>query len=556
VKPSYLIPLVSGLSLAVAAGACAPDDEVAAEPVCDLVRYADHDGDRKGDPSTGTTACAPAPGWVDNADDCDDTNPYVNADEKEICDGLDNDCRATTREETLCQQQGCTPVVNATTGTSYLFCATTGEAPDFFVGGICNQHGYRAGQIEDKTENDYLVQQLRQLAALDRHKVVRLGGSYADTVWRWADGRQFWPDPTAGNAAPYTNWLSAPPADPQSHVCLALDTAGEPGWRPSACGRPTAVLCERSNTEIAAGPPIERCEIHYADLDGDGQGDPLAWTTACQPSPGWVSNDDDCNDQDPQILRYRDRDGDGLGDPATATATCDLGPGWVANFDDCDDTALPILHFRDSDGDGEGDPSISTTACDPGPFWVTNSDDCADGDKLINTSATEICDGLDNDCNAETVETCPTGCVPRIANTGKRYLFCKTPQSWHSARTVCRAEGVGVDLAIIGDQAENTYLANTASGLGSGDGGWWIGAADISEEDEDGQWRWVGGTPFWQGAADGHSVENRYHNWASSEPNDDSGDEDCGELNEAGRNDAGRWNDAACTAVRRFICER
>jgi MYXO-CTERM domain-containing protein len=36
----------------------------------------------------------------------------------------------------------------------------------------------------------------------------------------------------------------------------------------------------------------------YADGDGDGYGDPLAAQQSCDPGPGWVSDDEDCDDSD------------------------------------------------------------------------------------------------------------------------------------------------------------------------------------------------------------------------------------------------------------------
>jgi hypothetical protein len=253
VKTSYLIPFLSVLSLG-AAGACDPADDTGAEPDagtdpgvgCD-VRYADLDGDRKGDPAAWTTACAPGPGWVANSDDCDDTNPYINADEAEICDGLDNDCRATTSEDEACEEQDCFPVVNPATKTSYLFCQTLGELLPALRGDACDQHGFHPGQIEDKVEDDYLAAQVDTLVALGEDRSVRLGGTYADGVWRWADDRQFWPDPRTGSTAPYANWSGGEPGQDPKRACLALYPKGaEVTWHPIACKEAAWVLCERN----------------------------------------------------------------------------------------------------------------------------------------------------------------------------------------------------------------------------------------------------------------------------------------------------------------------
>lgn len=60
--------------------------------------------------------------------------------------------------------------------------------------------------------------------------------------------------------------------------------------------------------------------------------------------------------------------------------------------------------FPDRDGDGFGDASSAGVvvggSCGAG--FVTNADDCDDSDALVNPDARELCDGIDNDCNALT----------------------------------------------------------------------------------------------------------------------------------------------------------
>ena len=56
--------------------------------------YADADGDGFGDPDRPLAACGEQPG-VDNADDCDDSDPALNPEAEEVCDEVDNDCDGT-----------------------------------------------------------------------------------------------------------------------------------------------------------------------------------------------------------------------------------------------------------------------------------------------------------------------------------------------------------------------------------------------------------------------------------------------------------------------------
>jgi hypothetical protein len=239
---------------------------------------------------------------------------------------------------------------------------------------------------------------------------------------------------------------------------------------------------------------------------------------------------------------------DAVGGPCTATPreAIELSCDGVDN--DCDGTidnvANPPPWYLDGDGDGAGGGSATRFGCAQPAGHVDNATDCNDSNPAVHPGAAETCDGLDNDCNAGTVEACNNGCQPRVdPTTARRYLFCTQSQSWDTARTLCMAEGF--DLAIVGDEAENAFLDSTGGSIQGGS--WWIGAGDRISED---QWLWVDGTPFWQGRSNGAPIEGRYRKWSSNEPNND-GDEDCGELR-----DDGAWNDNKCTASIRFICER
>ena len=71
---------------------------------------------------------------------------------------------------------------------------------------------------------------------------------------------------------------------------------------------------------------------------------------------------------------------------------------------DCDDrdprVGGPLAYFVDGDGDGYGD--AATEACELGGGVVAEGGDCDDGDADVHPSATEICDGVDNDCDGDT----------------------------------------------------------------------------------------------------------------------------------------------------------
>ncbi|MSQ00777.1 MAG: hypothetical protein EXR71_02665 [Myxococcales bacterium] len=191
----------------------------------------------------------------------------------------------------------------------------------------------------------------------------------------------------------------------------------------------------------------------YADNDTDGFGSPVDPLSACAAPEGYVNAATDCNDGDATSFPgadercdggdndcddeidedpvdpatwYEDADADGYGDRTQDTLACDAPPGTVADDTDCDDAnadvhpggdewcngedddcdgtsdedALdPLTWYADTDEDGFGDVLNTTTACDSPAGYGPDSTDCDDADATINPLATEVCDGVDNDCD-------------------------------------------------------------------------------------------------------------------------------------------------------------
>lgn len=194
---------------------------------------------------------------------------------------------------------------------------------------------------------------------------------------------------------------------------------------------------------------------YYQDSDGDSYGNPAVFQETCDgPPSGYVANDDDCNDlvaainpgaaescngiDDncdgnadegiPYTTYYADADNDGFGNAAVTDSSCDgVAPaGFVANSDDCNDAdgsinpnALEvcdgidnncngtadegltfITYFADADGDTYGNSAISQSTCNGAPVgYVISGGDCNDGNPAINPGASEVCNGIDDDCD-------------------------------------------------------------------------------------------------------------------------------------------------------------
>jgi hypothetical protein len=137
----------------------------------------------------------------------------------------------------------------------------------------------------------------------------------------------------------------------------------------------------------------------------------------------------------------------------------------------------------------------------------------------------------------------PAGCT-QSSYGGHTYLFCSKTKTFADARTACI--GYGLDLAIVGDQAENDFIHAGAST------DQWLGLTDL---DKEGQFRWV--VPGNDDQTKGNSVS--FTDWNDGEPNNDQScvipvvlctDEDCGEMTPSGQ-----WNDADCTKKYAYVCE-
>ena len=105
--------------------------------------------------------------------------------------------------------------------------------------------------------------------------------------------------------------------------------------------------------------------------------------------------------------------------------------------------------------------------------------------------------------------------------------------SWDNANAACLA--VGLQLASVQSAAQNALLVTAAAGNRV-----WIGGTDAASE---GAWVWSpSNTPL------------SYTNWATGQPNNGGGSEDCVKTGVADW--AGQWHDYPCADKEKYVCQQ
>ncbi|MFH1404976.1 MAG: putative metal-binding motif-containing protein [Patescibacteria group bacterium] len=337
--------------------------------------------------------------------DCNDTDANVSPNADEQCDSIDNNCNGVTDEDTA---------VNATTWFA-----------DFDSDGF---GGYKIQPVKSCMNPDRLRFVQNDADCDDANNTILDPFTcYADAD---GDGYGVDTDQIIGCACPQ-GYVKTPGDCNDANVFVSPFDNDNDGY--SSCAIDALADCDDSNpsiypsgTEICDGldndcdnavdeEGAQDAPMWYLDADGDGLGGMISHSSCTRPEH-YINNHDDCNDNDAQITGptdwYPDADGDGDGsDEAKPQFACLQPLGYTDFPTDCDDND-PELNSSDADGDGfstcnedcdDDDPAISPKDEDKDGHSLCD-EDCDDTNASTYTGATEMCNGVDDDCDGITDE--------------------------------------------------------------------------------------------------------------------------------------------------------
>lgn len=350
--------------------------------------FADADNDGRGTDLDIVQACTQPPGYVANGGDCDDADASVNPGASEACDGVDNDCDGATDEDFLWYVDADGDGFGAAGSEAVLSCTqppnTAAQAGDCDDARSSVFPG--AAEVCDGLDNDC--------------------DGTADEDFFWfvdADADGFGDPATVQySCTPMPGRITTGGDCDDANAAITTPGSACNDGDPNTIGDVVTADCQCQGFQQGGCPPGEVLDCNGncapADWVGDGFCDDGSFE--------WEGNFIDLS------CAALTNDGGDCG-AACTTEVCD------GQDNDCDGLIdEDFFWYPDADGDGYGDQQAQVYSCTPIANFINTGGDCNDTDAAVNPGATEVCDGVDNNCDGfvdGTTAAFQSGCTDPLA---------------------------------------------------------------------------------------------------------------------------------------------
>jgi hypothetical protein len=381
--------------------------------------YQDLDNDGYGDAAVSQTSCAAITGFVTNSSDCNDNNNAIYPGAIDVPgNGIDEDCNGFDAPLQLgiyqftgtvdCNTQD---VAATNTSSNWIFSDFISQGTNCASGGgYFNRSGWNQSALFNPAQyNEFTISgancsnlNLTKLAL--NHRTSTTGGT--PTIFVRSSLDNFANDIDTLASGPNGSVVFADTIN----LSAAFTNVAAVTFRFYVINQATSTSTLRMDNVSVWGNAITITPaLFYADADGDGFGDLANDSLSCSAPIGYVSNNTDCNDTDamvnPNSVWYQDSDNDQVGNTSVTQTACLQPAGYVLANGDCDDNnasiVAPTMYYSDNDQDGFGDDATGTLFCQAPVNMIAIGGDCDDNNNAVNPGASEVCDGLDNNCNGQ-----------------------------------------------------------------------------------------------------------------------------------------------------------